>query len=904
MKEVLPARITACLLAAWLQVMTLSAQPVKDTVHAHTAGKPAPAIPLIERELFFNNPEITAGKLSPDGNMISFLKANKGILNVWVKKIDEPFDQARPVTASEEPLSGYFWTYDSKYILFSSAKGGDENDHIYVVNPLDSADSATGVPAPRNLTPMDSVKAVIYQLSRKDPDNLWIGLNNRDASWFDLYELQISSGKLRLLRQNKDRLNDLFFDWDENLRLASRSAPDGSTEILRLNPKGGSTKIYECSAQEHCQVDRFTKDNSWVYLLTNKTDSQDLIKLVVLDPETKEVQDVEQDPLNKVDFGELVTSELTREPIYTSYTDSRRRIYWRDTSYESDYLFLQKRFPGREISFTSMTKDEQQWLVSTYSDIKLPEVYLYDRASKKLVFQYTPRPKLKAYERYFCKMQPITFLSSDSLEIPAYLTLPKTAVPRSLPLIVLPHGGPWSRDIWGYQGMVQWLANRGYAVLQINFRGSTGYGKKFLNAGNRQWGMLMQDDITWGVKYLISKGTVNPNRVGIFGGSYGGYAVLAGLAFTPGLYEAGVDICGPSNLVTLLNSIPPYWESARKELQLRVGDPSTAEGKELMQKQSPLFSASRIITPLLIVQGANDPRVKKAESDQIVVALRDLGREVEYICAPDEGHGFAKPLNNLAAFARTEVFLGQNLHGRYQSAMKPDAAKRLAEITVDVSTLGLAPKIHVTPLIDLPVPSRDMTDGHYSYNMEVEFSNRKIPFSMDRTIKQDTGTWVVTDKISSRMGDQSDEAVYQVGRLQPISRKSTQGTSTVTNLFNGREITTVSASGASENDTLQGAYLHNGAGFDLILARMPLAVGYQVGLYLVGQDGKAKLYQLKVDGKDSVNNTECLTLNLSSTEDEKNVTRLWINMQDKIAYKIVVPLSAIPGAKMTMILKK
>ncbi len=903
MKVVSPVRIIACLLTAWLHVLALSAQPAKDSTLG-AGAKPVQPVPMIEQALFFDNPEITGGKLSPDGKMISFLRANKGILNVWVKKVEDPFNQAQAVTASQEPLSGYFWTYDSKYILFTSAKGGNENDQIYVVNPLDSADSATGVPPARNLTPADSVKAVIYQMSRKDPDKLWIGLNNRDASWFDLYELQISSGKLSLLRQNKDHLNDLYFDWEENLRLASRTAPDGSTEILHLNPKGHATKIYECGPQEQCQPLRFTKDNEGVYLLTNKTDSQDLVKLVVLNPQTKEVQDVEQDPLNKVDFGEMATSELTREPIYTSYTDAKRRIYWKDTSYQADYKSLQKKFPGREINFQSQTADEQQLLISVFSDTKLPEVYLYDRGTKKLLFQYTPRPKLKAYERYFCKMQPITFLSSDSLEIPAYLTLPKSTGPRNLPLIVLPHGGPWSRNVWGYEGVVQWLANRGYAVLQINFRGSAGYGKKFLNAGNKQWGMLMQDDITWGVKYLISKGIVNANRVGIFGASYGGYAVLAGLSFTPDLFEVGVDICGPSNLITLLGSIPPYWESMRKELEMRVGDPATPEGKALMEKQSPLFSASRIIAPLLIIQGANDPRVKKAESDQIVVALRDQGREVEYLCAPDEGHGYAKPVNNLAALAKAEVFLGKNLHARYQVAMKPDAATRLKEITVDVSTLSLAPKIHVTPLRDWPTPSQDLSLGHYSYAMEVEFSNRKIPFSLDRTIKPDSGDWVVTDKISSRMGDQSDEAIYRMGNLQPVSRKSSQGNSTVIHLFNGQEITTTSAAGISETDTIQAAYLHNGAGYDLILARMPLVVGYEVGLYLVGQDGKAKLYQLKVEGTDTANNSECLTVKLTSTEDEKNVSRLWINMQDKMAYKMVVPLSAIPGAKMTMTLKK
>ena len=263
--------------------------------------------------------------------------------------------------------------------------------------------------------------------------------------------------------------------------------------------------------------------------------------------------------------------------------------------------------------------------------------------------------------------------------------------PKNLPVVVFPHGGPWARDGWGYNSYAQFLANRGYAVLSPNFRSSTGYGKKFLNAGNNQWGEKMQDDLTWGVKYLIGEGIADSTKIGIMGGSYGGYATLAGVAFTPDVYACGVSIVGPSNLITLLNSIPPYWEAGRKIFHVRMGDPTNPEGKAQLERQSPLNSANKIKAALLVVQGANDPRVNKAESDQIVIALRDRGFPVEYIVAPDEGHGFARPVNNMAMLASAEKFLAKHLGGRYQESMKPEVSKRLGEITVDVASVKLVP---------------------------------------------------------------------------------------------------------------------------------------------------------------------------------------------------------------------
>ncbi len=392
-------------------------------------------------------------------------------------------------------------------------------------------------------------------------------------------------GKLTLLRENKDRLTGFTFDWNENVRLATRSAGDGSTEILAAT--GDSfTKIYECGTLENCGPSGFfDPENKNFYLQSNKGDSENFTKLYLMNPDSKEIKLVEGDPLNKVDFGGVSVSNKSKKILFTSYTDARTRRYFKDKETESQFKFLNSKFPGKEIGFNSLTKDEDKALVTVYSDDDPGAVYFFDAKNKNVIKQYVPRPKLQA--QTLAKMEPITYASSDGLEIPAYLVLPVGKEAKNLPLIVVPHGGPWGRDTWGFSGMAQFLANRGYAVLMPNFRGSTGYGKKFLNAGNQEWGRKMQDDITWGVKHLIAKGTVDQKRVGIMGGSYGGYAVLAGLAFTPDVYACGVDIVGPSNLNTLLASIPPYWESFKKTMWTRLADPSTPEEKRIFRNVLP-----------------------------------------------------------------------------------------------------------------------------------------------------------------------------------------------------------------------------------------------------------------------------------------------------------------------------
>jgi dipeptidyl aminopeptidase/acylaminoacyl peptidase len=645
--------------------------------------------PLIDREILFGNSEIAGAQISPDGKFIAFRKPHKGTGNIWVKRADEPFANARLLTnETRRPPRQFLWSRDGKFILFTKDKEGDENYNLYAVNPNEQPPGGAEVPAARNLTNSEKVRTVLYNVPRAEPDAVYIGINDRDPAWHDLYKVKISTGERTLVRQNTERLTDWLFDNKDGLRLATRSTKSGDREVLRVDADGKFTKVYTCSVFETCNLNRFHKDNRRVYMISNKGAGVDLARLVLFDPETGKEEIVESDPLRRVDLDGAAFSTVTDELVFTGYVDDRQRLYFKDRAFEKDYRLLQKKLPNKEIYFDSTTTDELTWLVSAVSDTEPGEKYLFDRKSKKLELQYRIREKLP--REALAELKPIRYKSSDGLEIPAYLALPRGVAPKNLPTVILPHGGPSARERWGYDSQTQFLANRGYAVLLPNFRGSTGYGKKFQDAGNRQWGEKMQDDVTWGVKYLISQGITDPKRVGIMGASYGGYAALVGVTSTPDLYAAAVAINAQNDLITLLESIPASWEADRIRIYKRTGDPTTAEGRAQLMRQSPLTHADKIKTPLLIVQGANDVRVKKSQADQIVISLRDRGFPVEYIVAPDEGHGFARRVNIISTLAMAEKFLAKHLGGRYQESLTPEVAKRLQEITVDPKTVKLA----------------------------------------------------------------------------------------------------------------------------------------------------------------------------------------------------------------------
>ncbi|MDX1583137.1 MAG: prolyl oligopeptidase family serine peptidase, partial [Thermoanaerobaculia bacterium] len=560
--------------------------------------------PLLDRNLFFDDPEISGAQISPDGQFISFRKPYRDVMNIWVKGVDEPFDDAEPITAdTERPVTGYFWSEDSEYVLYVQDKGGDEDFHVYAVDPLAEPEADSGVPPARDLTPYEGIRATILAVPERTPGSILVGMNDRDPSLHDVYRVDLATGDRELLVKNEQNIAGYSADLSGEIRLAVRQAPDGSTEIIDIDDGLLGEVLYECTWEEQCFPIRFHKNAEQVYLVSNH--ETDLSRLLLMDAESGEVSLVESDPQNEVDFGSPIFSDETEELIGTVYVGDRQRIYPRDQEFERLLSELRSQIPDGELSFSASTEDDRYWVVGVARDIDPGSVFLYDTAEGEVEKLYESRPELP--EEHLAPMKAIRYTARDGQEIPAYLTIPKGVKAENLPVIMHPHGGPWARDTWGYDSIAQFLANRGYVVLQMNFRGSTGYGKEFMNAGNLGWGTgIMQHDITDGVQYLVDQGIADPDRVGILGGSYGGYATLAGVTYTPELYSAGVSIVGPSNLITLLNSIPPYWNTFRKLFTLRMGDPDIPEQLEMMKEQSPFFHAEQIEAPLLIIQGAND----------------------------------------------------------------------------------------------------------------------------------------------------------------------------------------------------------------------------------------------------------------------------------------------------------
>jgi dipeptidyl aminopeptidase/acylaminoacyl peptidase len=892
-------------LVALTALLATSTMAQKNTMDQKKSNSATSQPPILDRELFFGDPEIIGAQLSPDGQFLAFIKPYKGVRNVWIKRVEEPFDKAKPITADlKRPIPGYFWSRDGRYVLFVQDKEGDENYNVYAVNPAESPAAGQEVPSARNLTDVKGVRAEIFAVPKKTPDLIYIGLNDRDPSWHDLYRIKISTGERTLLQKNTDRVAGWTFDREGQLRLATRIAENGDNEVLRVDEKG-LTKVYSCTVLESCSPLRVHKDLRRVYMVTNKGDSVDLAALVLFDPQTSKVEPVEADPLNRVDFGSAVFSELTDELIVTSYEDSKTRLYFKDKSYEADYKLLEKQLPGKDINIASFTADEQLLLINANSDTEPGQTFLFDRRTRKLTPQFRVYEKLP--REHLAEMKAVTFKSSDGLSIPAFLTLPKGAEARNLPAVIVPHGGPWYRDSWGYNPFAQFLANRGYAVLQPNFRGSTGYGKKFLNAANNEWGQKMQDDITWGVKYLVAEGIADPRRVGIMGGSYGGYATLAGVAFTPDVYAAGVSIVGPSNLITLLESIPPYWEFIRKIFHVRMGDPSTPEGKAQLVRQSPLSSANKIKSPLLVIQGANDPRVNKAESDQIVVALRERGFPVEYIVAPDEGHGFARPVNNLAMFAASEKFLAKYLGGRHQEGMPPDTAQRLKEITVDVKTVELAKKIDAST-VGVPRPASDLKAVTTNYKGALEVGGNSMPVTRSLEIKEEAGDWRVSENIQVAGTTINDQSVLEKGTLLLKKRSLKQGPAEISLDVKGNTVSGTMAMGGPPkpvNVDAGGALFADGPGGLESIAALPLAEGYTTAYRNFDvQKSKVQLKQLKVVGTEKVTvpagTFEVFKVEIVSAEGQPGKTTLWVAKDTRRVVKYSMVLPEANGALLTL----
>jgi dipeptidyl aminopeptidase/acylaminoacyl peptidase len=858
--------------------------------------------PLIDRNLIFGDPEIAGEQLSPDGQYLAFLKPWRNTRNVYVKAVSEPFNAARLLTTeSKRPVAGFFWTRDSKAILYVKDHDGDENFNIYAVDPAAKPADGADAPPSRDLTGLKGVRVAIYEVPKSDPDIVYIGLNDRDKAWHDLYKLKISTGEKTLLRKNTDRIVGWSFDVKGQLRLGIRNADNGDTEILRVDADK-LTKIYSCTVFETCYPIHFLPDGGRVYMETNK--DADLISLALLDPATGKTELVESDPLGKVDFGGALFSEKTDELVETWYVDARVKTYFRDKAFGEDDHWLQEHFKGQFVSVVSRTADETTWLVTAHSDTEPGQTLIFERKGHKLTPQYKIREKLPRQD--LAEMNSVTYKSSDGLEIPAYLTLPKGVEAKNLPTLIIPHGGPWGREEWGYNTLAQFFANRGYAVLQPNFRGSTGYGRKFLDAGNLEWGRKMQDDVTWGVKYLVAEGIADPKRVGILGGSYGGYATLAGVTFTPDLYAAAVDIVGPSNLITLMESIPPYWEAARKMFAVRMGDVSTPEGKALLSERSPLNYADKIKTPLLVAQGANDPRVNRREAEQIVIALRDRGFPIEYILAPDEGHGFARPVNNLALFMEAEKFLAIHLGGRFQEGGSAESVARLKEITVDPKTVVLANKVDAAA-VGTPKPAIDLQPGAWNYAVTIEMGSQKMALKLTTTITDGGASWTAINQMETPGGTSTDTATIEKGTLLLRKRKMTQGPAIIDLDFTGDKAVGKMSMGAQDRTIsvdLGGSLFADGPGEDQVIAALPLAEGFTTTYRNFDpMTQKVKLQQLKVSGTETVTvpagKFDAFRVEITSADGGTDKKTIWVAKDSRKVVKSSAIIAAMGGAVMT-----
>lgn len=615
-------------------------------------------VPLIPRTVLFGNPERAEVLISPDGAYLSFLAPDEGVLNVWVAPQAEP-GQARPVTHDRgRGIRAYRWAYSGRHILFLQDENGDENWRVNVV------DVDGGVT--RDLTPVSGVQAQIRALSPDRPLEAVIGLNDRNPQWHDLYVVDLVTGERSLILQH-DRFADFLFDDGFNVVLAFEMTPDGALAILRPLPDGAWSAWGQIPAADVLTTTPLGVERSGRRLIFKDSRGRDTAALVALDPITGESTLLAEDP--KADAEDVLVDPNTHVAQAVSFVYERQSWQVLDPALAPDFEALRQSVRG-DFAIAARTQDDALWIIRDVVTDGPVRYSLYDRRTRTARFLFTGRPALEG--KPLSAMQSVVIRARDGLSMVAYYTLPAGAassagIPeRPGPMVLMPHGGPWARDYWTFHPWHQWLSNRGYAVLSVNFRSSTGFGKAFTNAGDREWGGRILTDQLDAVNWAVEHGIADPARVAILGGSFGGYSVLAGLTFHPEVYACGVDLVGPSSLVTLLESVPPYWKPMLEVFTQRVGDHRTEEGRALLLRHSPLTQVERISRPLLIAQGANDPRVKEAESEQIVAAMTARHIPVTYIRYPDEGHGFARPENNRSFAAVAEAFLAQHLGGRLE----------------------------------------------------------------------------------------------------------------------------------------------------------------------------------------------------------------------------------------------
>ncbi|MFC5742194.1 S9 family peptidase [Dyella tabacisoli] len=653
------------LLAAAIVAASVSTSAMADTA-------PTTPPPLIERTVLFGNPSQVGGKLSPDGKWLAWIAPRDGVLNVWVAPINQP-TQGHPLTVeNKRPIREYFWSPDSSSILYVNDKGGDENFLLY------KAEVKSG--KQQTLTPFEKTRVLVLGTSQSIKDRILIGVNNRDPRWHDVYSVNLNSGQLSKVFENTGDYANFVADDTLTLRLAQKSRTDGGTDFFRFKDDKVEAEPFASVGLDDSQTTTpagFTYDGKTLYWLDSR--GRDTAALVAQDVASGTTAVLAENP--RADVGEVLLDPKTGKA--QAYSVDYLKTEWSaiDPAIAGDLSFLKSQLKGN-IWITSRTDADDRWTVIVDPVTAPGTTYLYDRAAKKLTRLFVSRPELA--KATLAPMYPQEIRTRDGLTEVSYLTLPPGSdykhpgqPDHPLPMVLFVHGGPWARDSYGYNGYHQWLANRGYAVLSVNYRGSTGFGKKYISAGDLQWGAKMHDDLLDAVQWAVKNQVTEPDKVAIMGGSYGGYATLVGVSFTPDAFACGVDIVGPSNLATLLKTIPPYWEAGKVQFYKRMGDPTTAAGRQLLHDRSPLFKADAIKKPLLIGQGANDPRVNQAESDQIVKAMQARNIPVTYVLFPDEGHGFARPENSVAFNAVAEQFLGKCLGGRMEpigGALKASSA--------------------------------------------------------------------------------------------------------------------------------------------------------------------------------------------------------------------------------------
>ncbi|WP_413366106.1 S9 family peptidase [Lysinibacillus sp. 3P01SB] len=609
--------------------------------HKTIDDKGVPEIPV---EDFMKNPGDVGYQLSPDGNYISYASAWENRLNVFVKAMGDDSEPTRVTSTKDRDIAGFFWKDDS--ILYLKDNGGDENYHIY-------SSSFNGAEE-KDLTPYEGVAVLPLDMLKDVKDEILVTMNKEDATVFDVYKLNVKTGETQLVAKNPGSIQSWISDSNGEIRLAVESDGYEGNVLYRETEKDEFKPFITIEAGDTVSPIAFSQDNQFIYALSDK--GRDKIELVKYDLQGKE-EVIVSNP--HVDIMGALYSSSKDKLLYSSYITDKVHYEFLDSDFEAVFNKMKDKLgvDESELGINDYNKEMTKFIVSVGSDTVYGKYYYYDSETDTVTQLAEMSPWLD--EAQMAQMHPISYKSRDGLTIHGYLTLPKNKKAENLPMVVIPHGGPWARDVWGFNPEVQLLANRGYAVLQMNFRSSTGYGKEFVDAGNKQWGLKIQDDITDGVQWAIDQGIADPEKIGIYGASFGGYATLAGITFTPDLYAAAVDYVGVSNIFTLLETIPPYWETMLNMFHVRVGHPE--KDKELLKSVSPVFHADKIKTPLFVAQGANDPRVNKQESDQIVEALKKRGIDVEYMVKENEGHGFMNEENKIEFYNAMTEFLGKHL---------------------------------------------------------------------------------------------------------------------------------------------------------------------------------------------------------------------------------------------------